>query len=173
MTTYAWVGRTRNGQTIKGERAAESPEALTDSLRKEQRFKRINDKSLAVFTRQFSVMIDAGLPLVQCLELLSKEEPDKRLAAAIDQVRVDVEAGSTLAGRQTATGRRPRRNGVLGKAERHVVDGDRSQCRDRQSWSAEEHQRCRQGGAVSEMGARPLRITPAQFPERRSDVFDV
>jgi type IV pilus assembly protein PilC len=42
-------------------------------------------------------MIDAGLPLVQCLELLAKEEPDKRLAAAIDQVRVDVEAGSTLA----------------------------------------------------------------------------
>jgi type IV pilus assembly protein PilC len=42
-------------------------------------------------------MIDAGLPLVQCLELLAKEEPDKRLAAAIEQTRVDVEAGSTLA----------------------------------------------------------------------------
>jgi type IV pilus assembly protein PilC len=110
MTTYAWVGRTRNGQVIKGERAADSPEALTDSLRKEQilvtqvgpaarkeqRFKRINDKSLAVFTRQFSVMIDAGLPLVQCLELLAKEEPDKRLAHAIDQVRQDVEGGSSL-----------------------------------------------------------------------------
>jgi type IV pilus assembly protein PilC len=50
-----------------------------------------------VFTRQFSVMIDAGLPLVQCLELLGKEEPDKRLASAIDYTRTDVEAGATLA----------------------------------------------------------------------------
>jgi type IV pilus assembly protein PilC len=110
MTTYAWVGRTRNGQIVKGERAAESSEALTDLLkreqilvtqvkpavRKEQRFKRVPDKNLAVFTRQFSVMIDAGLPLVQCLELLGKEEPDKRLATAVDQVREDVEGGSSL-----------------------------------------------------------------------------
>ncbi|HEX5070421.1 MAG TPA: type II secretion system F family protein [Vicinamibacterales bacterium] len=111
MTTYAWVGRTRNGQIVKGERAAETPEMLTEALkreqilvtsvgaavRKEERYKRVSARSLAIFTRQFSVMIDAGLPLVQCLELLAKEEPDKRLAAAIDQVRVDVEAGSTLA----------------------------------------------------------------------------
>jgi type IV pilus assembly protein PilC len=110
MTTYAWVGRTRNGQTVKGERAAESTDALTDQLRgeqilvtqvapaarKEQRFKKVPDRNLAVFTRQFSVMIDAGLPLVQCLELLGKEEPDKRLATAIDQVREDVESGSSL-----------------------------------------------------------------------------
>jgi type IV pilus assembly protein PilC len=110
MTTFAWVGRTRNGQIVKGERAAESTAALTDLLRreqilvtkvapsskKEQRFKRVPDKNLAVFTRQFSVMIDAGLPLVQCLELLGKEEPDKRLATAIEQVREEVEAGSSL-----------------------------------------------------------------------------
>jgi type IV pilus assembly protein PilC len=111
MTTYAWVGRTRNGQTVKGERAAESTEQLQEQLRREQilvtkvgpaarkeeRYKKVPARSLAIFTRQFSVMIDAGLPLVQCLELLSKEEPDKRLASAIEQVRVDVEAGSTLA----------------------------------------------------------------------------
>jgi type IV pilus assembly protein PilC len=111
MTTYAWVGRTRNGQIVKGERAAESSEVLGEILRREQilvtkvgpaarkeeRYKRVSARSLAIFTRQFSVMVDAGLPLVQCLELLSKEEPDKRLAAAIDQVRTDVEAGSTLA----------------------------------------------------------------------------
>jgi len=111
MTTYAWVGRTRNGQIVKGERAAESTNALSDLLkreqilvtkisaaaRKEERYRRISARSLAIFTRQFSVMVDAGLPLVQCLELLAKEEPDKRLAAAIEQVRVDVEAGSTLA----------------------------------------------------------------------------
>jgi type IV pilus assembly protein PilC len=111
MTTYAWVGRTRNGQIVKGERAAESSDALTAALRREQilvtkvgpaakkegRLRRIADKSLAIFTRQFSVMIDAGLPLVQCLELLGKEEPNKRLAAAIDDTRIDVEAGATLA----------------------------------------------------------------------------
>ena len=111
MTTYAWVGRTRNGQLVKGERAAESQDELSALLkreqilvtkisaaaRKEERYKRISARSLAIFTRQFSVMVDAGLPLVQCLQLLSKEEPDKRLAAAIDQVRQDVEAGSTLA----------------------------------------------------------------------------
>ena len=111
MTTYAWVGRTRNGQLVKGERAAESSDALSallkreqiqvtkisEAARKEERYRRIPARSLAIFTRQFSVMVDAGLPLVQCLELLAKEEPDKRLAGAIDQVRQDVEAGSTLA----------------------------------------------------------------------------
>jgi type IV pilus assembly protein PilC len=111
MTTYAWVGRTRTGQIVKGERPADSPESLTEQLRREQilvtkvgpaakkeeRYKRVSAKSLAIFTRQFSVMIDAGLPLVQCLELLAKEEPDKRLASAIDQVRADVEAGASLA----------------------------------------------------------------------------
>lgn len=110
MTTYAWVGRTRTGQIVKGERAAESREALGDVLRREQitltqvqaaaprqrRLKRVPDKNLAIFTRQFSVMIDAGLPLVQCLELLAREEPDKRLAEAIEQTRLDVEAGTSL-----------------------------------------------------------------------------
>jgi len=110
MTTYAWAGRTRNGQLVKGERAAESQEALNETLRREQilvtevkvaagkkqKFKKVPDRSLAVFTRQFSVMIDAGLPLVQCLELLAKEEPDKGLANAIDNVRIDVESGASL-----------------------------------------------------------------------------
>ena len=111
MTTYAWVGRTRTGQVVKGERAAESTEALSEALKREQilitkialaarkegRLRRINSRSLAIFTRQFSVMIDAGLPLVQCLELLGKAEPDKGLQTAIDKVRLDLEAGSSLA----------------------------------------------------------------------------
>ena len=111
MTTYAWVGRTRTGQIVKGERAAETQQALTEALkreqilvtkvtqaaRKEERYRRVPAKNLAIFTRQFSVMIDAGLPLVQCLELLAKEEPDKRLSAAIDAVRQDLEGGASLA----------------------------------------------------------------------------
>jgi type IV pilus assembly protein PilC len=111
MTTYAWVGRTRAGQIVKGERAAESSDALAQALRREQilvtkveaarkkaaRMRRVAPRSLAIFTRQFSVMIDAGLPLVQCLELLGKEEPDKRLAGAIGQVKEDVEGGASLA----------------------------------------------------------------------------
>jgi type IV pilus assembly protein PilC len=54
-------------------------------------------KNLAIFTRQFSVMIDAGLPLVQCLEILGKQEPNKHFSAAILKVREDVEAGAALA----------------------------------------------------------------------------
>jgi len=83
MTTYAWVGRTRNGQLVKGERTAESEDALgallkreqilvtkiSAAAKKEERYRRISARSLAIFTRQFSVMVDAGLPLVQCLEL--------------------------------------------------------------------------------------------------------
>ncbi|MCC7009339.1 MAG: type II secretion system F family protein [Acidobacteria bacterium] len=111
MTSYAWAGRTRAGQLVKGERVAESSTALTAALRREQilvtsvqvaprkerRIRRVPPKNLAIFTRQFSVMIDAGLPLVQCLELLAKEEPDKRLSAAVEQVKADVEGGASLA----------------------------------------------------------------------------
>ena len=67
MTTYAWVGRTRNGQVVKGERAAETPEMLSEArkreqilvtsmtaaARKEERDKRVSARSLAIFTRQF------------------------------------------------------------------------------------------------------------------------
>src|SRR5688500_2449190 len=62
-----------------------------------KRKKRVKAKTLAIFTRQLSVMIDAGLPLVQCLELLAKEEPDKKLAEAVRYVRQDLEAGASLA----------------------------------------------------------------------------
>ncbi|MEO6222611.1 MAG: type II secretion system F family protein, partial [Vicinamibacterales bacterium] len=61
------------------------------------RKRKIGAKTLAIFTRQLSVMIDAGLPLVQCLDLLAKEEPDKHLAEAVRLVRQDLEAGASLA----------------------------------------------------------------------------
>jgi type IV pilus assembly protein PilC len=59
--------------------------------------KKVKAKSLAIFTRQFSVMIDAGLPLVQCLEILGTQEEDKNFAAVILATRSDVESGASLA----------------------------------------------------------------------------
>ena len=120
MTTFAYSGRTRAGQTVSGERAAESMDAAVAALRGEEirvtriapakaqsgaskkaaapkGGKRVNAKNLAVFTRQFSVMIDAGLPLVQCLDILGAQEENKAFAAVIIQTRADVESGATLA----------------------------------------------------------------------------
>jgi type IV pilus assembly protein PilC len=59
--------------------------------------KKVKAKNLAVFTRQFSVMIDAGLPLVQCLDILGNQEEDKNFSAVILQTRADVESGASLA----------------------------------------------------------------------------
>jgi type IV pilus assembly protein PilC len=59
--------------------------------------KKVSAKTLAVFTRQFSVMIDAGLPLVQCLDILGGQEEDKNFAFVIGQTRTDVESGASLA----------------------------------------------------------------------------
>jgi type IV pilus assembly protein PilC len=61
------------------------------------RAKAVDPKNLAVFVRQFSVMIDAGLPLVQCLEILGTQEEDKNFAAVILATRSDVESGASLA----------------------------------------------------------------------------
>jgi type IV pilus assembly protein PilC len=118
MATFAYSGRTRAGQTVTGERIAESVDAAVAALRREQilvtqispvketakaagpgklKARRVNPKNLAVFTRQFSVMIDAGLPLVQCLEILGTQEEDKSFAAAILATRSDVESGMSLA----------------------------------------------------------------------------
>ena len=118
MATFAYSGRTRTGQTVNGEREADSMDAAVAALRREQvvitkinpakaaaaapkakvpKVKKVSAKSLAVFTRQFSVMIDAGLPLVQCLEILGSQEEDANFAATILQTRGDVENGQTLA----------------------------------------------------------------------------
>jgi len=59
--------------------------------------KKVKAKNLAVFTRQFSVMIDAGLPLVQCLDILGTQEEDAHFASVILQTRADVESGASLA----------------------------------------------------------------------------
>jgi type IV pilus assembly protein PilC len=121
MPTFAYSGRTRAGQTVSGERAADTMDAAVAALRREQILvtritaakakaeaeekkpkagklgKRVAAKNLAVFTRQFSVMIDAGLPLVQCLDILGSQEEDQNFAAVIMQTRGDVESGASLA----------------------------------------------------------------------------
>ncbi|MBI2223329.1 MAG: type II secretion system F family protein [Acidobacteria bacterium] len=122
MPTFAFTGRTRAGETITGERTADTMDAAVAALRREQIMvtkidaakgkaaspaaekkgggslnKGVAAKSLAIFTRQFSVMIDAGLPLVQCLEILGKQEPDKNFSAVILATREAVEGGASLA----------------------------------------------------------------------------
>ena len=117
MPTFAFVGRTRGGENITGERMADTLEAAVSTLRREQIMvtkinpvkeaakakakgklgKGVKAKSLAVFTRQFSVMIDAGLPLVQCLEILGTQQEDPSFAAVILATRGDVESGMSLA----------------------------------------------------------------------------
>src|SRR5215211_7600694 len=119
MPTFAFAGRTRAGETVTGERVADTMDAVVAALRREQvlvtqinpikekdtakkvtgpkRGKSVDAKNLAVFVRQFSVMIDAGLPLVQCLEILGTQEEDKNFAAVILATRGDVESGMSLA----------------------------------------------------------------------------
>jgi type IV pilus assembly protein PilC len=125
MQNFAYTGRTRAGQTVSGERAADSMDAASAALKREQiqvtriapakaakeaaakkdnaagktgkLGKKVAAKNLAIFTRQFSVMIDAGLPLVQCLDILGTQEEDKNFAAVILDTRTSVESGASLA----------------------------------------------------------------------------
>ena len=113
MATFAYSGRSRAGQSVAGERIADTMEAAISALRREQiqvtqitpvkekakttKAKGASAKDLAVFTRQFSVMIGAGLPLVQCLDILGTQAEDKNFGAIILAVRTDVENGMSLA----------------------------------------------------------------------------
>jgi type IV pilus assembly protein PilC len=114
MPNYAWKGRNRAGLVKEGVLVADSKEVALASLRRQnivvtgirERGKEISltkmgrkvpPKTLAVFTRQFSVMIDAGLPLVQCIEILANQQEHKTFQKILLQIRQDVEAGSTLA----------------------------------------------------------------------------
>ncbi|MFH0802488.1 MAG: type II secretion system F family protein [bacterium] len=70
--------------------------AQTDMLAWYQKFKRVNEQALTVFSRQFATMINAGLAMVRCLDILSEQTEDKKLQQVLIQVRKDVEGGSTL-----------------------------------------------------------------------------
>jgi type IV pilus assembly protein PilC len=114
MPNYSWKGRTRAGKAQEGVLVADSKEAVIAMLRKQQitvtavteKGKEfalpkmgggISRKEIAIFTRQFSVMIDAGLPLVQCLEILGSQQDNRVFQKVLFEVRQDVESGSTLA----------------------------------------------------------------------------
>jgi type IV pilus assembly protein PilC len=116
MPEFEYRATGRNGETVVGRRTAPNREAVEAILRREQlnptrivekgkeiaipkpkMVGKVTPKELAIFTRQFSVMIDAGLPLVQCLEILSTQQENKAFAKALTEVRASVEAGSTLA----------------------------------------------------------------------------
>ena len=116
MPVFTWQGTNAAGEKVSGERAAENKQVLRAALAKERiQTKVIQEKGgrsinlnmqiggnsvkakdLAIFFRQFSVMIDAGLPLVQCLEILGTNQESQFFKKSLLSVRTSVEGGSTL-----------------------------------------------------------------------------
>ena len=115
MPNFQYKGRNRAGVLQQGDLVADNREAAAAILRrqniqvtnlreKDRRIRlmpkiggKVPSKKLSIFTRQFSVMLDAGLPLVQCLEILGGQEDHKVFKTIIDDVRNDVEQGTSLA----------------------------------------------------------------------------
>ena len=120
MPVFKWVGVGPNGETMRGEMEAMTRQAVITRLRtqrinpspdkikeKGKGFEReinlpsfgapVKQHDIVIFTRQFATMIDAGLPLVQCLEILSQQSDSKVLCKTIKAVKEEVEAGSTFA----------------------------------------------------------------------------
>jgi type IV pilus assembly protein PilC len=114
MATFAYVGRSKSGAVKKGELAAKSRDEAVEQLRKQnvvvtsleekaagQGFSfsfgsGVSEKDLVIFTRQFGTMINAGLPLIQCLDILATQSENAPLRKAIGEVKVQVEGGSTF-----------------------------------------------------------------------------
>src|SRR5450432_26893 len=113
MPDYKYRGTNRSGSSVSGVMTANNKAELTNLLKRQQitptkmsekgkEFSMpsfgggVNAKELAIFTRQFSVMIDAGLPLVQCLEILAGQQENKTFQKILSGVRASVEGGATL-----------------------------------------------------------------------------
>lgn len=116
MPVFSWEGRTRQGSTKKGTMEAANQAAVMAQLRAQMivpvkvkpkpkdllenvdLFKgSVKTRDLVVFTRQFATMIDAGLPLVQCLDIQASQQPNKRFREVLREVKTEVEQGSTFA----------------------------------------------------------------------------
>ncbi len=120
MPVYSWEGKTRKGEVQRGEIEAPSEEAVKTQLRRQQIMatsvkakakdkdkdkatggnlwkKGVGTKELVIFTRQFATMIDAGLPLVQCLDILSSQQENKTFQIILREVNEEVESGATFA----------------------------------------------------------------------------
>lgn len=113
--TFKWSGKTLRGAVQAGEMAARTKEDVISSLRKQgiiptvitetkpsgklfgPKKQKITDKDIVVFTRQFATMFNAGIPIVQGLDIMSKQAENKTLGAVIAQIKADVETGTTLA----------------------------------------------------------------------------
>ncbi|MBH0200900.1 MAG: type II secretion system F family protein [Nitrospira sp.] len=114
MATFAYVGRSKSGAVKKGELVAKSRDEAVEQLRKQSvvvtsleekaategfSFKLgsgVSEKDLVIFTRQFGTMINAGLPLIQCLEILSTQSENAALRKSVGAIKVQVEGGSTF-----------------------------------------------------------------------------
>ncbi len=112
LTAYQWEARTRNGEVKKGVMEAESEEAVQNKLKlqllqpttvkkqaKQMSFSigtGVRTEDIVIFTRLFATMIDAGLPIVQCLDILSSQSDNKRFGKILQQVKSSVEGGLTL-----------------------------------------------------------------------------
>src|SRR5499425_3122434 len=113
MPVYTYRGTNRGGSAVSGEMTATSKVELQNLLKRQQITATkmsekgrefniptfgggVSAKELAIFTRQFSVMIDAGLPLVQCLEILASQQENKTFQKVLTSTREQVESGSTL-----------------------------------------------------------------------------
>ncbi len=126
MAKFAWEGKNRGGAKVSGELEAPSEAFVLAQLRREQIAptsikkrsglnveikipglgeKKVTQKELAVFTRQFATMIDAGLPLVQCLDILGAQQENDSFKKVLVKVKEDVESGSTFA---DALGKHPK-----------------------------------------------------------------
>ena len=124
MAKYLWEGKTKVGGTMTGEIEAPNEAFVIAQLRRQQivpvkvkskprdlhfripgRAGKVSKKELAIFTRQFATMIDAGLPLVQCMDILGMQQENQSFKKVIIQVKEDVESGSTFA---DALGKHPK-----------------------------------------------------------------
>jgi type IV pilus assembly protein PilC len=115
MPVFTFSGKNESGQKVSGERTAPNKQAVTSQLRRERitpgpirekgkefampslGLNKVKTKDIAIFFRQFSVMIDAGLPLVQCLEILAANQENPAFQKTLTGVRTTVEGGATLA----------------------------------------------------------------------------